>query len=112
MEAIVLQLVTAGQTEEARRLLGFLAHDFTQSQNIYHRKGGLAALAASVHAVTTDLERYLPLLVHPVLRCFEDNDSRVRYYACEVRLGLVCLLLRLCGIDVCIITGSAPLLEL
>ena len=89
VEAIVHQLVTAGQPDDAQRLLGFLAHDFTQSPNVYHRKGGLAALAASVHAVSTDLAKYLPLLVHPVLRCFEDADSRVRYYACEVSLGPV-----------------------
>ena len=26
---------------------------------------------------------HLPELVQPVLTCFEDQDARVRYYACE-----------------------------
>eukprot|EP00212_Chloropicon_laureae_P006337 CAMPEP_0197497126 /NCGR_PEP_ID=MMETSP1311-20131121/49256_1 /TAXON_ID=464262 /ORGANISM="Genus nov. species nov., Strain RCC856" /LENGTH=81 /DNA_ID=CAMNT_0043042765 /DNA_START=11 /DNA_END=252 /DNA_ORIENTATION=+ len=26
---------------------------------------------------------FLPLIVPPVLRSFDDTDSRVRYYACE-----------------------------
>jgi vacuole morphology and inheritance protein 14 len=31
----------------------------------------------------TDIQRYLHLLLPPVLECFDDQESRVCYYACE-----------------------------
>ena len=31
----------------------------------------------------TSIGMHLPELVQPVLTCFEDQDARVRYYACE-----------------------------
>ena len=30
-----------------------------------------------------DVARYLKAIVPPVLACFQDQDARVRYYACE-----------------------------
>lgn len=30
-----------------------------------------------------EVARYLPEIVPPVLACFNDQDARVRYYACE-----------------------------
>ena len=30
-----------------------------------------------------DAEKYLNLLIPPVLECFDDPESRVCYYACE-----------------------------
>ncbi len=110
IEAIIQQLMTAGQGEDVRRLLNFLAAEFTTSANVYHRKGGLAALQAAVHAVSSELDRYLPLLVHPVLKCFEDSDSRVRYYACEVCVH-VCASVwsnRVCGATACVIVTALP----
>ncbi len=32
--------------------------------------------------------RYLNKLVPPVLKCFGDQDSRVRYYACEAMYNI------------------------
>jgi vacuole morphology and inheritance protein 14 len=31
----------------------------------------------------TDIQRYLHLLLPPVIECFDDQESRVCYYACE-----------------------------
>ncbi len=36
----------------------------------------------TAHAQTS-IGMHLPELVQPVLTCFEDQDARVRYYACE-----------------------------
>lgn len=30
-----------------------------------------------------ECSKFMERLVHPVLKCFVDQDSRVRYYACE-----------------------------
>ncbi len=83
VDALIQHLTKEGRGEDIQRLLNLLSDEFTQSTNIYYRKGGLAALSAAAHAVGRDLERYLPVLVAPVLKCFEDVDARVRYYACE-----------------------------
>lgn len=34
------------------------------------------------------IKEYLKELVPPVLACFADNDSRVRYYACEAMYNI------------------------
>jgi vacuole morphology and inheritance protein 14 len=43
----------------------------------------LIGLAATAIALMEDTTNYLELLLPPVLRCFTDQESRVRYYACE-----------------------------
>ena len=84
-----------------------LITDFATSTQPNYRKGGLHGLAAIASAQTlvaqtggtgqvqpisggaggTDwwhrLEQVFKKLVPPVLVCFSDPDSRVRYYACE-----------------------------
>ena len=40
-------------------------------------------MAASAIGLMPDVDKYLDLLVPPVLECFEDPESRVCYYACE-----------------------------
>lgn len=83
VEATIAQLAASGENEAVMRLLTFLADDLIGSRNIYHRKGGLAALAAAARSLSNNLDKYLPTIVGPILRCFEDSEGRVRYYACE-----------------------------
>jgi hypothetical protein len=45
--------------------------------------GGLIGLAASAIGLAPDIDKYLHLLILPVLDCFDDPESRVCYYACE-----------------------------
>lgn len=54
-----------------------------RSKNANHRKGGLIGLAAAAIALIPDIQRYLHMLLPPVLECFDDQESRVCYYACE-----------------------------
>lgn len=36
-----------------------------------------------IYSVVQDTNLYMEELVRPILACFLDTDSRVRYYACE-----------------------------
>ena len=73
----------SGDHGRISNLITTLANDFVRSSNTNHRKGGLIGLAATSIGLLDSIDRHLPLLLPPVLRCFEDYDSRVRYYACE-----------------------------
>ena len=42
---------------------------------------GLIGLAACAIGLVPDIERFLHLLIPPVLECFDDPESRVCYYA-------------------------------
>jgi vacuole morphology and inheritance protein 14 len=43
----------------------------------------MIALAAVAIALGPTVHLHLEHIVLPILRCFADHDSRVRYYACE-----------------------------
>ncbi|GAA5978907.1 hypothetical protein JCM10908_002734 [Rhodotorula pacifica] len=47
------------------------------------RSGGIMGLASLAIALGPRLAEYLGPIVMPVLACFEDHDSKLRYYACE-----------------------------
>ncbi|KAJ3255133.1 hypothetical protein HK103_006596 [Boothiomyces macroporosus] len=66
IEKLVRDAVQAKDHTKITLLLQTLVQDFTYSIVPNSRNGGLIALA-----------------VPPILTCFADHDSRVRYYACE-----------------------------
>ena len=76
-------LQESGDRDRITSVVILLAQDFCKSRNMNHRKGGLIGLAAASIGVAPDIELYLHLLVAPVLECFDDQDARVCYYACE-----------------------------
>ncbi|GAA6020240.1 hypothetical protein JCM8202_002588 [Rhodotorula sphaerocarpa] len=47
------------------------------------RSGGIMGLASLAIALGPRLAEYLGPIIAPVLACFEDHDSKLRYYACE-----------------------------
>ncbi|XP_058848736.1 protein VAC14 homolog isoform X2 [Acipenser ruthenus] len=63
--------------------------EFALSQHPHSRKGGLIGLAACSIALGKDSGLYLKELIEPVLTCFNDSDSRLRYYACEALYNIV-----------------------
>jgi len=69
--------------EQITSLIHVLSRDYAYSPHSNHRKGGLIGLAATAIALMEDTRLYLELLLPPVLKCFTDQESRVRYYACE-----------------------------
>ncbi|CAI2177374.1 8966_t:CDS:10 [Funneliformis geosporum] len=74
---------SVNKVQRIRGVLDQLIQDFAYSVNPNARNGGLIALAAASIALGPDVAAYLDDIVPPVLACFADQDSRVRYYACE-----------------------------
>lgn len=83
VEGIVRQLVSAGDHEKISSLLNLLTNEFTFSPQASHRKGGLIGLAAATVGLAAEAGPHLEKIVPPVINSFSDQDSRVRYYACE-----------------------------
>lgn len=69
------RLVMKRVLSSLHRLASFLGGSFSQ--------GGLIGLAAATVGLANHHDAYLSVIVPPVLRSFTDQDSRVRYYACE-----------------------------
>jgi vacuole morphology and inheritance protein 14 len=53
------------------------------SHQLHVRNGGLIALAAVGIALGTDIAPYMEKFVKPLLVCFSDSESRIRYFAAE-----------------------------
>jgi vacuole morphology and inheritance protein 14 len=83
IESQVKLLQEHGEVESVRRVVQTLGHDFACSTNANHRKGGLIGLAATAIGLMSDVNVHLKDLIPFVLHCFDDPESRVRYYACE-----------------------------
>ncbi|KAL2904599.1 Protein VAC14-like protein [Bienertia sinuspersici] len=83
VEGIVKQLAAAGDHEKITAVINLLVDEFTFSPQANHRKGGLIGLAAATVGLTNEAAQHLEQIVPPVLHSFSDQDSRVRYYACE-----------------------------
>ncbi|EPQ28338.1 uncharacterized protein PFL1_04165 [Pseudozyma flocculosa PF-1] len=52
-------------------------------QNVNARNGGLIGLAGIGIALGVEIAPYLEQIAKPVLECFADPDSKIRYFACE-----------------------------
>jgi Vacuolar 14 Fab1-binding region len=66
--------------------------DYALSPQANQRKGGLLCLAAAAVGLGDAGSAHLQTIVPPVLDSFTDQDSRVRYYACEVTCAtLLCV---------------------
>ncbi|KAK2399604.1 PtdIns(3,5)P(2) sythesis regulation factor [Trifolium repens] len=83
VEGIVKQLASAGDHDKVTAVITLLTTEFTYSPQANHRKGGLISLAAATVGLTNGAAQHLEQIVPPVLNSFSDQDSRVRYYACE-----------------------------
>jgi vacuole morphology and inheritance protein 14 len=64
-------------------LIDTLNDDFIKSPLANTRKGGLIGLSAVAVGIGNYTRDFLQSLLPPVISCFEDTDSKVRYYACE-----------------------------
>lgn len=52
-------------------------------------KGGLIGLASCGIGIGENIKEYITNLLPPILTCFNDVDSRVRFYACEALYNIV-----------------------
>ncbi|KAK1416027.1 hypothetical protein QVD17_31815 [Tagetes erecta] len=83
VEGIVKQLTVAGDHDKITAVINLLTHEFTYSSQTNHRKGGLIGLAAATVGLSSEAAQHLEQIVPPVINSFSNQDSRVRYYACE-----------------------------
>uniref|UniRef100_A0A8C2FY65 Protein VAC14 homolog n=1 Tax=Cyprinus carpio TaxID=7962 RepID=A0A8C2FY65_CYPCA len=89
IEKLVREFVAQNNSAQIRHVIQILATEFALSQHPHSRKGGLIGLAACSIALGKDSGLYLKELIDPVLTCFNDSDSRLRYYACEALYNIV-----------------------
>ncbi|CAN8266874.1 unnamed protein product [Cochlearia groenlandica] len=83
LENIVKNLTSAGDHDKISKVIEMLIKEFAKSPQANHRKGGLIGLAAVTVGLSSEAAQYLEQIVPPVISSFSDQDSRVRYYACE-----------------------------
>lgn len=69
--------------QEIERTLELLGKEYAGSSQANFRKGGLIGLAAATLGLNSMAHKWLHMLLPPILQCFPDQDSRVRYYSCE-----------------------------
>ncbi|CAG2104203.1 unnamed protein product [Medioppia subpectinata] len=89
IEKMARDFNTVGNVIQIKKLLKILGEDFSLSNNPNSRKGGLIGLAAMAIALGRESTPYISDLIRPMLSCFSDQDSRVRYYACEALYNVV-----------------------
>lgn len=83
LEILIRQHRAAKEEERVKAILTELASEFMRSPNPNFRKGGLIGMAAAAIGLVEDTRQHLEVMLPPVLHCFDDSESRVRYYACE-----------------------------
>jgi vacuole morphology and inheritance protein 14 len=80
----VLRLVLSSDVPRISSIIDQLCGMFSSSNSALHtRNGGLIGLAATAIALGQDVAPFLGVIIPPVLACFQDPESRVRYHACE-----------------------------
>ncbi|XP_030874678.1 protein VAC14 homolog, partial [Leptonychotes weddellii] len=89
LSRLVREFVAQNNTVQIKHVIQTLSQEFALSQHPHSRKGGLIGLAACSIALGKDSGLYLKELIEPVLTCFNDADSRLRYYACEALYNIV-----------------------
>ncbi|KAF9177435.1 hypothetical protein BGZ51_008762, partial [Haplosporangium sp. Z 767] len=83
VERVIREYVIANDSAKIKLTIKALVADFVHSVSPNARNGGLIGLAATSISLAGNVSTYLESIVPPVLVCFSDQDSRVRYYACE-----------------------------
>nr|XP_019012864.1 vacuole morphology and inheritance protein 14 [Kwoniella pini CBS 10737]OCF51645.1 vacuole morphology and inheritance protein 14 [Kwoniella pini CBS 10737] len=78
------KLVLSSDIPRISSIIDQLCGMFSSSNSALHtRNGGLIGLAATAIALGQDVAPFLGVIIPPVLACFQDPESRVRYHACE-----------------------------
>ncbi|CUA69135.1 hypothetical protein RSOLAG22IIIB_03813 [Rhizoctonia solani] len=84
LEKLVRECHTSGDSHRINTIIDQLIDLFSSTTNPLHaRNGGLIGLAAAAIALGVEVAVYMDKFIGPLLRCFDDSESRVRYFACE-----------------------------
>lgn len=85
LEQVVRDDLASGDRDHIQAVINELCQDFAYAvRHPNYRNGGLIGLAGVAIALgQQELPAFLDDIIQPILACFGDADSRVRYYACE-----------------------------
>ena len=71
------------QQQQIQKIVSFLVNTFIRSTQANHRKGGLIGLAGVALGLNRQTASYLDVMLPAVSSLLQDQEARVRYYACE-----------------------------
>ncbi|SCU77873.1 LAMI_0A02630g1_1 [Lachancea mirantina] len=85
LEKLVKQCLAEGDFARIDNIIDELCRDYAYAlHQPMARIAGLMGLAAAAIALgSTEVAKYLNLILPPVLACFGDQNDQVRFYACE-----------------------------
>lgn len=83
IEGIVRDAKERGDRGTIETVIELLSSTYVYSTQSNPRKGGILGLAACAIGLGNEASTYLGALAPPVLKCFTDSDSKIRFYACE-----------------------------
>jgi vacuole morphology and inheritance protein 14 len=73
-----------GEEKRISQIIDQLVDLFSAPLNPLHiRNGGLIGLAGTAIALLTDIAPYMERFIDPLLLCFTDAESRIRYFSAE-----------------------------
>ncbi|EJD53971.1 ARM repeat-containing protein [Auricularia subglabra TFB-10046 SS5] len=84
LEKVIRECMQQGDTGKINQIIEQLVEIFNAPGNALHiRNGGLIGLAATAIALGVDVAQYADKFLEPLLSCFSDAETRIRYFACE-----------------------------
>ncbi|ALC45820.1 CG5608, partial [Drosophila busckii] len=89
IEKMVIEFNNKNNSVQIRKLIEVLSNDYATSRDANRRKGALIGLAATGLGLGKDSDKYVNELVTPIMNCLSDQDTRVRYFACESLYNVV-----------------------
>ncbi|KAI0223142.1 hypothetical protein L0F63_005491 [Massospora cicadina] len=85
---LVRDLYLQQEHEVIRNITSYLVREFVFAHFPHAKNGGLIGLAAVAIALGSEVDAFLDDIIPPVLACFNDQDAKVRYYACEAMYNI------------------------
>ncbi|KAJ8717525.1 hypothetical protein PYW08_005924 [Mythimna loreyi] len=89
IEKMVKDFSDAKNTSQIKRLIRVLGQDLMSSTNPNVKNGALMGLSSVAVGLGKGCIEYLPELVHPIVACFSEGESRVRYQAAEALFNVL-----------------------
>jgi len=84
MVRLVRQCHSQGDVNKINQIIEELVDLFSNTAHALHaRNGGLIGLAATGIALGVEIAPYMEKFINPLLVCFTDAESRIRYFAAE-----------------------------
>ncbi|GBP31941.1 Protein VAC14 homolog [Eumeta japonica] len=89
IEKMVKDFNDANNTSLIKKLIKVLGQDLMSSTSSNVKNGALMGLSSVAVGLGKDCVNYLPELMKPIVACFSEADSRVRYQAAEAMYNVV-----------------------